>query len=51
MNKRHWNTISFDGSVPDDEILAMINDSYNLVVKSLKKADRKNLALINWGRT
>ena len=40
MNKKHWNTICLDGSVPDDEILAMINDSYDLVVKGLKKADR-----------
>ena len=43
MNKKHWNTIYLDGSVPDDEILAMINDSYDLVVKGLKKADRLRL--------
>ena len=51
MNKRHWNTITLNGSIPDDEIHAMINDSYSLVVKGLKKADRKNLAMINCGRT
>lgn len=45
MNKRHWNTITLDGSIPDDEIHAMINDSYSLVVRGLKKADRKNLAM------
>ena len=43
MNKKHWNTIYLDGSVPDDEILAMINDSYDLVVKGLKKEDRLRL--------
>jgi predicted DNA-binding protein (MmcQ/YjbR family) len=43
MNKKHWNTITLDGSIPDDEILAMIDDSYNLVVKGLKKADREKL--------
>ena len=46
MNKRHWNTITLDGSIPDDEILAMIDDSYNLVVKGLKKADREKLSRI-----
>jgi predicted DNA-binding protein (MmcQ/YjbR family) len=45
MNKRHWNTITLDGSIPDDEIIAMINDSYSLVVRGLKKADRKSLAM------
>ena len=45
MNKRHWNTIRLDGSIPDDEILEMINDSYTLVVKGLKKTDRKKLAM------
>jgi len=43
MNKKHWNTITLDGSIPDDEILSMIDDSYNLVVKGLKKADREKL--------
>ena len=45
MNKKHWNTITLDGSIPDDEILAMIDDSYALVVKGLKKADRKELEI------
>ena len=43
MNKRHWNTIMLDGSVPEDEILEMIDDSYSLVVKGLRKADRERL--------
>lgn len=41
--KRHWNTVHLDGSVPDDEIREMIDHSYNLVVKSLKKAERDTL--------
>lgn len=40
MNKRHWNTIILDGSIADAEILAMIDDSYALVVKGLPKARR-----------
>ncbi|NIP28657.1 MAG: MmcQ/YjbR family DNA-binding protein [Phycisphaerae bacterium] len=44
MNKRHWNTVTIDGSIPDEEIRQMVDSSYNLVVKGLKKADREALA-------
>ncbi len=44
MNKRHWNTVVVDGSIPDDEIWEMIDHSYRLVVIGLKKADRQKLA-------
>ncbi len=37
MNKKHWNTITIDGSLPDEEIVTMIDDSYDLVVKGLGK--------------
>ena len=43
MNKKHWNTIVLDGSIPNDELLTIINDSYELVVKGLKKADKLKL--------
>ncbi|MBW2085065.1 MAG: MmcQ/YjbR family DNA-binding protein [Deltaproteobacteria bacterium] len=43
MNKKHWNTVVLDNSIPEDEILTMIDDSYDLVVKGLKKADREKL--------
>ncbi len=43
-NKKHWNTIIFDGSIPKREILEMIDHSYDVVVKGLKKADRERLA-------
>ncbi len=43
LNKRHWNTVTLDGTVPEAELLRMIDDSYRLVVKKLKKADRANL--------
>lgn len=42
-NKKHWNTITLDGSIPNEEILRMIDDSYALVVKGLKKAVRQEL--------
>ena len=44
MSKKHWNTIVLDGTVPEDLIMTMIDDSYALVVKGLKKADRLILA-------
>jgi predicted DNA-binding protein (MmcQ/YjbR family) len=44
MNKKHWNTITLDGSIPEEQILEMIDDSYQLVVKGLKKEDRDKLA-------
>jgi len=31
MNKKHWNTILADGSIPDKEIFSWIDNSYNLV--------------------
>jgi predicted DNA-binding protein (MmcQ/YjbR family) len=40
LNKRHWNTITLDGSVPDEMVTDMLGDSYDLVVASLPKARR-----------
>lgn len=43
LNKRHWNTVQIDGTVPDDEIRTWITDSYELVVKGLPKRLRAQL--------
>ncbi|MDX2342733.1 MAG: MmcQ/YjbR family DNA-binding protein [Acidimicrobiia bacterium] len=43
FNKRHWNMVDLDGSVPIPEVLAMIEDSYDLVVRGLPKAKRDQL--------
>ena len=43
MNKLHWNTVVLDGSVPVGEIERMIDRSYALVVKNLRKAERQAL--------
>jgi predicted DNA-binding protein (MmcQ/YjbR family) len=32
MNKKHWNTIYIDGSVPDKEVFSWIDHSYDLVL-------------------
>ncbi|KZY43878.1 MULTISPECIES: MmcQ/YjbR family DNA-binding protein [unclassified Oleiphilus] len=45
MNKLHWNTIILDGSIPVGEIERMIDHSYKLVVKKLRKAERQALEL------
>jgi predicted DNA-binding protein (MmcQ/YjbR family) len=40
MNKKHWNTIILDGSIPENEIKRMIDNSYLLVVMKLPKLQR-----------
>jgi predicted DNA-binding protein (MmcQ/YjbR family) len=40
MNKKHWNTVQMDGSIPDREFRKWIDDSYHLVVAKLTKKDR-----------
>ena len=44
FNKKHWNMVALDGSVPQSELLGMIDDSYDLVVKGLPRAKREELA-------
>ena len=44
MNKVHWNKVIVDGSIPNDEVWEMIDHSYRLVVKGLKKSDREKVA-------
>lgn len=43
MNKKHWNTVDFEGSLPEELLRSLINHSYELVVKSLPKSKRENL--------
>ena len=31
MNKKHWNTIYLDGTVPDKEVFSWIDHSYDLI--------------------
>lgn len=44
LNKRHWNTVILDGSLADEAVREMIEDSYDLVVSRLPKAERVALA-------
>ena len=43
LNKRHWNTVIIDGSLPDEAIRDMVEDSYDLVVSKLPPARRRAL--------
>jgi predicted DNA-binding protein (MmcQ/YjbR family) len=43
LNKRHWNTVLLDGSMPDSMVRDMIEDSYDLVVASLTREQRRAL--------
>jgi predicted DNA-binding protein (MmcQ/YjbR family) len=43
LNKRHWNTVIIDGSLPDETIREMIEDSYDLVVGKLPPGRRRAL--------
>ena len=43
LNKRHWNTITLDGSLPDELVRDLIEDSYDLVVSALPKRTRDQL--------
>lgn len=45
MNKKHWNTLTIDGSVPEDLLVEMVDTSYRLVVKGLKKSERLKLGM------
>jgi predicted DNA-binding protein (MmcQ/YjbR family) len=43
MSKVHWNTVALNGDVPDKMVCELINDSYDLVFKSLTKKVREEL--------
>src|SRR3954451_2825660 len=45
LNKRHWNTVLVDGSLPEQMVRDMIEDSYDLVVSSLSRARQ---AALGW---
>jgi len=43
LNKRLWNTVHLDGTIPNDEILRMVTHSYDQVVAGLPKSVRQRL--------
>ncbi len=45
MNKRLWNTIILDGSIPQGEIERMMDNSFMLVVSKMTKKDQQSLSI------
>jgi predicted DNA-binding protein (MmcQ/YjbR family) len=43
LNKRHWNTVVLDGSLPDELVRDMVEDSYDLIVAAMPRAVRERL--------
>jgi len=43
MSKKHWNTVNFDGDLRKKLLNELIDHSYELVAKSLKKSLREEL--------
>ena len=42
-NKRLWNTVRLDGTVPDDELTELVRHAWEQAVRGLPKADRERL--------
>lgn len=43
MNKKHWNTIILDDTVPQDVLKDMIDQSYELVFSKLTKKEKEKV--------
>lgn len=43
MNKKHWNTVSFEGTLSEALLKELIDHSFDLVVKGLSKKTQKAL--------
>jgi predicted DNA-binding protein (MmcQ/YjbR family) len=51
LNKRHWNTITLDGSLSDQLVRELIEDSYDLVSHALPNRLRTQLAATGKNRS
>ena len=43
MNKKHWNTVNFDGDLTDAFLEGLIRHSYEMVVEKMPARDKKTL--------
>ncbi len=43
MNKKHWNTVDFEGKLSNEFLKHMIDHSYDLVVDGLSKKEKECL--------
>ena len=49
MSKKHWNSVYLDETLAGDLVRELIDHSYELVVKGLKKSDREKLESKGYG--
>jgi predicted DNA-binding protein (MmcQ/YjbR family) len=47
LNKKHWNGVRLDGTLPDSMVRDMVEDSYDLVVATLSRRQQEQLG---WAR-
>ena len=45
LNKKHWNTLTLDGSLEDKLVIELIQHSFDCVVAKMSKKDRERLNL------
>jgi predicted DNA-binding protein (MmcQ/YjbR family) len=45
MNKKHWISVYFDGTVPINEVERLIDNSYKLVVSKLSKKEQSSILI------
>ncbi|MGH2750608.1 MAG: MmcQ/YjbR family DNA-binding protein [Actinomycetota bacterium] len=43
LNKRHWNTVTLDGTVEDSDVFDWMDDSYDLVLAGLPRRARDEI--------
>ncbi len=46
MNKKHWNSLIMDGSLPEGLVFELIDHSYALVVNKMSQAKQRKLRAI-----
>ena len=49
MNKKHWNSLNMDGSLPANLVHELIDHSYDLVVSTLSQAKQRELTALRKG--
>lgn len=49
MNKKHWNTVLLNGTVPDEVIEQMLEESFRLVVAKMTKGEREKIGTLRLG--
>lgn len=47
MNKKHWISVDYTGTVSKRELCQWIDNSYNLIVARLSKAQKEQLAALS----